>query len=62
MTKIKVFNNVEELKWHYHRKLCKGDVHAEYLMNESVKQKNVNEWLKRMGEPYRVRENGSNGS
>jgi len=54
--KIKLFDDVEELKWYYHTKLCKGDVYAEHLMNICVKEKDVNEWLECIGEPCRVKE------
>jgi len=54
--KIKLFDDVEELKWHYHKELCHGDSSAEGLMNYCVKAEDVNEWLKRTGQPYRVKE------
>jgi len=54
--KIKVFDSLEELKWHYHEKFCKGDSSAFYFMDQCVKEKNVNEWLERMGEPCRIKE------
>lgn len=53
---IMVFDNREELKWHYHEKLCHGDSTAEYLMDQCVKEEDVNKWLKRMGESCRVEE------
>jgi macrodomain Ter protein organizer (MatP/YcbG family) len=54
--KIKLFEDVEELKWYYHAKACHGDHLAECFMDQCVKQEDVNEWLKRMNEPCRVKE------
>jgi hypothetical protein len=64
---MKTFRNREELKWHFHGKLCKGDSNAEYLMNavfdnfkvEKGRTKKrvlaeLNEWLEPEG--YRVEE------
>jgi len=57
--KIKLFEDAEELKWHYHKKLCEGDDAAEFYMNRVVDEdlanpKKLNEWLKNT--PYRVKE------
>lgn len=59
---MKVFKDREELKWYFHAKLCKGNVNAEYLMNECVNEKHlktvkdVNEWLKLHAPKCRVKE------
>ena len=55
---ILLFEDVEELKWHFHTLLCRCEepVLNESLMNQCVKQKNVNEWLERMHLPYKVKE------
>ena len=53
---MKTFKNREELKWHYHKKLCNGDSSAQYYMEHCIVVKDVNAWLKRVGEPYRVKE------
>lgn len=52
---MKEFKTCKELSWYYHAKLCKGDVAAEYLMKQCYLEKDVNAWLERIGEPYRVK-------
>jgi len=56
--KILLFDDVEELKWYYHARLCRGEdaVNAEYIMNQCFKEKDVNKWLERINEPCRVKE------
>jgi len=57
---VKVFEDREELKWFFHKKLCKGDVTAQFYMERVVDEKayptiqKLNEWLKNT--PYRVKE------
>jgi len=56
---ILLFDDAEELKWYYHKKLCEGDEAAEYYMNRVVEEdlvdpKKLNEWLENT--PYRVKE------
>jgi len=56
---ITVFDNVEELKWHYHRKLCKdsGDAVATIMVNvcglNDVDE--ANRHLRDFGEPCEVK-------
>lgn len=40
--KIMVFDSTEELKWYYHRKLCKG-VNVQYFMEHCNTVKEANE-------------------
>jgi len=60
--KLKYFKDREELKWHFHKQLCKGDSFAEFKMNRVVDEeeletmKDVNDWLKQIGSNCRVRE------
>lgn len=60
--KIMIFEDREELKWYYHKLLCKGDATAQYMMEQCVDEethktvKDVNKWLERRGEPCRVKE------
>ena len=54
--KIMVFKDREELKWHYHEKLCHGDSSAQYYMEHVLTEKDVNLWLQRVGELCRVKE------
>lgn len=55
-----VFDSREELKWHFHKLLCKGDVSAQFYMERVVDEeiyptiKDLNEWLKNTD--YRVKE------
>jgi len=57
---IRVFDSREELKWFFHKKLCKGDSAAQFYMERVVDEKayptirELNEWLKNT--PYRVKE------
>ena len=41
---MKVFKNREELKWHLHKLLCKGDSNAEYFMNRIFDKDITYEW------------------
>jgi len=57
--KIKLFENAEELKWYFHKKLCKGDEIAEFYMNRVMEKdltdpKDLNEWL--ANTDFRVKE------
>jgi hypothetical protein len=59
--KIIVFDNIEEMKWHFHARLCKdsSDNRAVYItrMYElGIKSpKEANKHLKLMGEPCEVK-------
>ena len=56
--KFMVFEDIEELKWHYHAMLCKGKdtIMAEHLMNSIYEQKgDLNYYLKEMRQPFRVK-------
>ena len=55
---ILLFDDVEELKWYYHTKLCRGEdvVTAEFIMNHIFEERDVNALLKRFNQPCRVKE------
>jgi len=58
---ILLFDDAEELKWFFHKKLCKGDSSAEFYMNRIMEEdlrtnpRKLNEWLTDRV-PYRVKE------
>jgi len=56
---ILLFEDAEELKWYFHKKLCEGDATAEFYMNRVVDEEydtpqKLNEWLANTS--YRVKE------
>ena len=59
---MKEFKDREDLKWYFHKKLCKGDSSAEYIMNKCLDEKEfktveaLNRWLETMNEKVRVKE------
>ena len=56
--KVMVFEDIEELKWHYHAMICKGEdsIMAEHLMNSIYEhQDDLNYYLKEMNQPFRVK-------
>jgi len=59
---MKVFKDREELKWYFHKKLCKGDHSAQYYMEKCADEKQfetveeLNQWLDHMNMPCRVKE------
>jgi len=53
---ITVFDNVEEMKWHYHARLCRNsaDTLALFMVNiQDVKE--ANKWLKTLDNQYEVK-------
>lgn len=58
---VTVFDDVEELKWHYHRRLCKdsSDHTAELIIRFCGEYyadvKELNKWIKKSLEPCEVR-------
>ena len=60
---ILLFEDAEELKWYFHKKLCEGDDTAEFMMNRVVNEKlyptieDLNRWLETFSEEkLRVKE------
>lgn len=58
---MKVFDSIEDLKWFYHKKLCRNssDKTAAYLMDALGKVADAveaNKLLETFKEPYRVKE------
>jgi len=53
---ITVFDNVEEMKWHYHARLCRNSADALALFMVNIQDvKEANKWLKTLDNQYEVK-------
>ena len=56
--RILVFDDCEEMKWYYHRKMCHGEIletTARFLGEQCLTVDEANQSLERFGEPCRVK-------
>jgi len=54
--RILVFDDLEEMKWYYHKELCKGDATAQYLMEHCNTLKEANHTIKTFCLPCIIKE------
>jgi hypothetical protein len=55
---ITIFDNVEEMKWHYHARLCRNsaDIMAQFMVDFASKNvAEANKWLKILDSQYEVK-------
>jgi len=55
---VTVFDDVEEMKWHYHARLCRNsaDIMAKFMIDFASKNvAEANRWLKVLDSQYEVK-------